>query len=195
MFQMTSFLNSFFALATEKTLFLLTQIFLLLESNQYGIYLAVVGICLSIMDHYNKIYSRYFESVLLYTFNTIKRTSFLSLGLMTISFLTALIVDVYFHNGAMSKLWIFYSKYQNSFILLVATVLLVNKFIIIVLVVDLYQNNKVTAIGLLFTASGFYFELKDTPNFDLIALGVVVFTLFIIFGNLNEKYKAASNIK
>jgi len=73
--------------------------------------------------------------------------------------------------------------------------LLVNKFILIVLFVDLYQNNKVIAIGLLFTVSGFYFELKDTPNFDLISLGVVAFTLLIIFGNLNEKYKTASKLE
>jgi len=53
----------------------------------------------------------------------------------------------------------------------------------------------VIAIGLLFTVSGFYFELKDTPNFDLISLGVVAFTLLIIFGNLNEKYKTASKLK
>jgi len=69
----------------------------------------------------------------------------------------------------------------------------VNKFILIVWIVDLYQNNKVTAIGLLFTASGFYFELKDTPNFDLIAIGVVTFTLFTIFANLIERGKTNSN--
>jgi hypothetical protein len=195
MFQMTSFLNSFIVLATEKTLFILSQILLLLESNQYGVYLAVVGICLSIMDHYNKTYSRYFESTMLYTFNAIKRASFLSLGLMTITFLFALVFDVYFHNGVMNKIWIFYSQHQSSFVLFVASVLLVNKFIFIVLIVDLYQNNKVTAIGLLFTTSGVYFELKDSPNFDLISLGVIAFTLFIIFGNLNEKYKTASNLK
>lgn len=193
MFQLAEFFNSFTTLAAEKTVFILTEILTLLESSQYGVYLAVVGICLSIMDHYNKTYSSYFESAMLYTFNAIKRTSFVCFGLMMTSFLLILIFDAFTQSNFMNHLWTIYAKYQSNFVLLVALILLVNKFILVVLIVDLYQDNKVTAIGLLFTASGFYFELKDTPNFELLVIGVAFFTLFVVLGNFNEKYKKASS--
>lgn len=187
-----TFLDSIATLAIHKSLFLVGEIQALLASSQFGLYLAVIGVCMSIMDHYNKPFSKHFETAILAIFNRIKMTSFTILGLISITFILTVAADVYLQSQIMNNLWRTYAQYQTNFILLIACVLLLNKLIFIVYIVDLWQGNKVTAIGLLFTTVGAYYEFKDTPNFDLIVWGVVFFTFVMVFGNLNEMYKKNS---
>lgn len=173
----------------------LNSIELYLDSSDFGVYLAASGICMSIMDHFNKSASRHFEKMLLFIFHKVR---FFSLSVLVAIKLTLFIAILYCnYNGIdyIDVVQLYFYEYQNSITLFLSTVVFINAFILVVHCIDIWDENKVSAMGLLLTTVGFYYEMKDVSNFHYIIGFIAAFFVCMIFGKINIMYKEKSNLR
>ena len=150
---------------------------------------------MSIMDHFNKSASEYFDELLTRIF---KRISSLSLSLLALSSVSWLALSLYSNYKGVDYLqaWQgYFNNHLHEISLSLSILVAINAFVVIIYCIDLWNENKTSAMGLLFTTVGFYYELREVNNFRYIAYFVFIFFILKILSKINLMYKKKAKIK
>ena len=171
--------------------FLMNELTDILDSSKFAMYLAIVGFCMSIMDHFNKKLSNKVEEAMLIVFHKIKELSWLFLSIIALSTCAIISWNIYQNENIILKYIPDAQRYHKELLLFVAALILILFFFLLVHVVDFNKGNHVTSTALLLMATGLYYEMKSNEYSIWIACGIALFAfvMMITSSDTDDKHK------